>query len=485
MGATVPLTVRRRPTPSGADTLEVAGILLHSRYDPRKEALRIAAEAAAATHVIVLSPGLGYLGAALAGREVLLVERHAAIAQEDPGQARLVAPTAAALRDRVLDWDGLESGRLAVLSGIILPEDEPYYASLRSEALRAVEMRAEEVATIRGFSATWEANLAGNRRWINAANGEGLEENRGKKEEGRGESDRESEGVIEARWLETSRLGWKGRTVAVLAAGPSLRDDLPVLAEACEHTGRSPDDVAGREGRRSAGTRRAPVIVAVDSALPAVLAAGVLPDAVVTIDPQPVKASCLDDLGGIPLIASVLSPPVVLARARRLLLFGQGHPGEAAVGVPRRAVQGEMGGSVATAAVALAVAAGASTLLLIGQDLSVGTGQEPAPSTHVGGTHFERRLLGSLGRFSGGARDLLRRMAPSNLRRVPAVGGGTVVTTPILDSYRLWLRDLASRRSDIIFVQTSPRGAAIGIPARSLADALQLESSSVDRTDSV
>lgn len=474
----------RLPTPSGAETVEADGILLHSRYDPRKEAARVAAEAAAATHVVVLAPGLGYVPAALAGRRLLLVERHAALdalareralpGADADGSVRLVAPTPEEVRDRVLDWEGVESGHVAVLTGTTLPSDAGYYDAIRSAVVRAIEQRAEELATVRGFAGTWERNLATNASWIAAANG--TPSSAGPRPPRRLRL--AAPGDADVRWLDVEALGWRGRVVAVLAAGPSLVDDLPALAEACD----------ARPGRDGAALRP-PVVLAVDSALPATLAAGLAPDAVATIDPQPVKASCLDALGGIPLIASVLSPPEVLARAERLRLFGQGHPGEADAGVPPRAVFREIGGSVATAAVAVAVAAGASALLLIGQDLAVADAGDPSaaarmPVTHAGGTHFERRVLEDLGRFSGGARSVLRRRAPSNLRRVPAVDGGTVATTPVLDGYRHWLREFAASRRDVLFIQTSRRGAAIGIPARPILEALQMASGAVDRSGS-
>lgn len=463
-GAMRTVRVARLSTPSGRDTLEVDGTLLHSRYDPLKEASRQVAAAGTATHVIVLSPGLGYICDALPGRRFLLIERHAAIAAQDPGRPRLVAPDAAEVRRRVLDWEGLEEGRLAVLLGSAHPDDDGYYEDLRVAVVRAVEMRAEEVATVRGFAATWEANLKGNRRWIGAANGAVLGSRSGP----------------DVQWLLPDRLGWRGRIVAVLAAGPSLAADLPILAELCAASGRSAEGADPEDGLGG----RAPIIVAVDSALPAALAGGVVPAAVVSVDPQPVKAICLADLGGVPLLASVLSPPDVLSRAHRLLLFGQGHPGEREAGVPAPAVLDDIGGSVATAAAAIAVRAGARAVLLIGQDLAVPEPVAGAGWTHVGGTHFERSLLYALGRFSGGVAGLLRRAVPSNLRRVPAVGGGTVATTPVLDSYRQWLRELAERTPGVLFVQTTRRGASIGIPARPLPEALQIAAEATDRTDS-
>jgi len=412
--------VRREATASGHDTLVVNGLHFHSRYDPRKEAVRAAAEARGAALVFLLSPGLGYLAGALDGCRIVAVERHAAVAALSSCRP-LVAPSPEQVYELALGLDALDAGRVAILAGTCLEEDEAWYGEIRAAILRAIDKRAEQVLTVRGFGATWAANLAANAALIRRS-----------------------------RWITDLEGSLSGRTAVILAAGPSLVQDLPALAAY----------------QRS--SRPQPSVLAVDSALPAARALGINVDLCVSIDPQPVKARALDALGGTPLVASVLSPPEILSAARRLFLFGQGHPDEASLPVPRTAVLADPGGSVATAAAVLAIRWQASALVLVGQDLALLDGR-----MHSRGTASFSRALASLDRFS--ALEQTWGRAPGGKPRwIEGNDGGRLLTTPALDSYRLFLEKLAQTSPHVKCFTTSRRGARIrGFSAVPLADCLQ------------
>ncbi len=426
-------------TSSGVRTLVVDGRYFHSRYDPLKEAERLAADASGATLAVFMSPGLGYLADILrrGGTRLLVVERHDEIARLRPDLDPFISPGPEAVGNALMEIEGWETGRVAILAGVMRDEDRSYYETIRAAVDRAIDARSVQAATVRAFESVWERNMAANRALIERAR-------RGVRGDG---------GSV--GWVTGIGSAWKGRTVLVLAAGPSLAGDLEVLA-------------------RLSGPR--PVLFAVDSALPAVLAAGITPDAVCTVDPQPVKRSSLAALGAIPLLASVLSPPEILDCAKVLMLFGQGHPSEGSLGIPDAATFRELGGSVATAAATLAAGFGASCIGLVGQDLAF---QDRV--THVRGTHHETARVGGMSRFRSGERAAQEDTRRRKLRPVPSVDGRKVWTTPALDSYRLYFLDLASRHPEIRFVQTSPWGARIGVETRSLAELLKTLENPADR----
>jgi hypothetical protein len=427
------LRVDRVDTPSGRPTITVNGTLMHSRYDPVREAERQAAEIGDASVLVLLSPGLGYLADAAKAGARLIIERHPEIAALRPDLPILVAPRPQTVEEALGELPGWETGRIAIYSGVTLEDDRAWYDEIRGAVERAMDRRVEEVATTRAFADLWERNLAGNSGLF-----------------------REAGRVKEISWIPRIAHRFSGRAVIVLAAGPSLAGDLEVLAR-WRVSGRAP----------YAEWLADPLVLAVDSALPAALAAGIRPDACVTIDPQPVKAGSLTGLGDIPLLASVLSPPAILQRASELYLFGQGHPSEARYGIPTAAIVGEIGGSVATAAATLAVRYGATAVVLSGQDLAITEG-----ITHVKGTHHERGIVEGLNRFGSQESALRRTSSIRRLRRRPGVDGTEVATTPVMDSYRLYFEDLAGRHPAVRFVQTSPHGLRIGVEHAAIGELL-------------
>lgn len=427
------MLIERRAARSGAETLAVDGRWFHSRVDPVKEAARLAADVAPGALVVLLSPGLGHLADALAPRETICVERHPELAALRPDLRALVRPDPSDVAQRVADRVESSRAPLAVLTGAHREEDGAYYEEIRAAIARAVDKSVERVVTTTAFAALWERNLRANAPLIRAASAS-----------------------TSARWISTLAPALRGANVILLAAGPSLHADLPTLARS-----KARGDAA---------------VIAVDSALPAALNAGVEPDFVCTIDPQPVKAEPLARIGAIPLIASVLSPPEILARAERLLLFGQGHPFEAELGVPESEMLREVGGSVATAAATLAVRFRAARIALVGQDLAFADDR-----THARGAAQEVQASSRLRRFSSMEHGKMRSMRKRNLRRVPSAGGGTVMTTPVLESYRVYLEELAAAHPEVAFARTSFVGAKMALPHRTLAEWLDEIRSSADK----
>ncbi|MDR0568027.1 MAG: DUF115 domain-containing protein [Spirochaetaceae bacterium] len=168
------------------------------------------------------------------------------------------------------------------------------------------------------------------------------------------------------------------RRAAITAAGPSLDVQLPQLAQ----------------------KRKGLFLIATDTSLPALLHAGIEPDAIVSIDCQHISYQHF--MQGIPeripLYLDLASPPLVASRSRRPRFFAGGHP------LARYAAQywrplplvDTSGGNVTYAALSLADMLGAEQTELYGADFSYPLGYTYSRGTYLY-PHFEIRQ----NRFSG------------------------------------------------------------------------------------
>lgn len=155
------------------------------------------------------------------------------------------------------------------------------------------------------------------------------------------------------------------REAIVTAAGPSLDLLAPELARA-------------REGR---------FLIATDTSMGALLARGIRPDAVVSIDCQHISYYHFFTPvpPGVPLVVDLASPPSVVRRADRVHFFSSGHPFCRYVSSHFRPFPclDTSGGNVTHAAVSLADALGASRILLYGADFSYPFGASYARGTYI------------------------------------------------------------------------------------------------------
>ncbi|MDR2448059.1 MAG: DUF115 domain-containing protein [Treponema sp.] len=151
------------------------------------------------------------------------------------------------------------------------------------------------------------------------------------------------------------------KRVSITAAGPSLDRSLPLLRE----------------------QRMRRFIIATDTSLSALLAAGIEPDAVVSIDCQLWSYNHFFRRTRIPLFLDLASPPMLAERSAAPYFFSGGHPlsrlfSRAGTDIPELDVSG---GNVTYAAVSLAEALGAETVELFGADFSYPLGVAYARGT--------------------------------------------------------------------------------------------------------
>ncbi|HSV55884.1 MAG TPA: 6-hydroxymethylpterin diphosphokinase MptE-like protein, partial [Magnetospirillaceae bacterium] len=155
------------------------------------------------------------------------------------------------------------------------------------------------------------------------------------------------------------------REAIVTAAGPSLDAQAVDLA----------------------GARIGRYLIATDTSLGALLARGILPDAVVSIDCQHISYYhfITPVPGDLPLILDLASSPLVARRARKVHFFSSGHPFCRYVSAHFRPLPwlDTSGGNVTHAAVSLADSLGARRILLYGADFSYPMGSSYARGTYI------------------------------------------------------------------------------------------------------
>ena len=158
----------------------------------------------------------------------------------------------------------------------------------------------------------------------------------------------------------------RSRSATVVAAGPSLENDLP--------------DIALRAGQGE-------IIVATDTSYPALMRAGIVPAVVVTIDSQLISNHHYRDTptNQTLVVLALTTAPSVAYRAPNRLFVTTSHPFSRYVATfdnaPPRA--DASGGNVTYTAVYIAKALGASAVTLFGADYSYPEGKPYARGTYV------------------------------------------------------------------------------------------------------
>ena len=170
--------------------------------------------------------------------------------------------------------------------------------------------------------------------------------------------------------------------------------------------------------------------------------------------------------------------PKSLKKAKKIYLFGQGHPLEEKFFVKKDSVMSDIGGSVATAAAVLALRFGAKCIVLVGQDLAL-----TEKKMYSRGNVQEEEKISRSTRFCSAENCIMSLWRQRNLRRVQSVDGNWVMTTPVLDSYRLHFEKIALENPQVRFIQTSMHGAKIGIEHIPISKLLEMLSKGADRNE--
>jgi hypothetical protein len=403
---------------SGTPAVKRGGISLCSGFDPEAEARRAVPEWNGADFALLPGLGAGYLTEAVVERypdlPVVVAEADAAWFREVLAHRDLTR-----LWDRAVPLVGPAESVGTFFSELACPHVETlpwrplvqlepeWNRAVADELSRAQTRAGVNAATYRRFGALWARNLARN------------------------------ETRRDVRPLSALRDRWKGCPAVIAAAGPSLADAMDWIAE----------------------HRRRVVLVAVDTAWPALHRRGLEPDVLVVLDGQYWNGRHLDE--PLPERTLVVTEWTGPPRAFRLAP-GRVYVAASSVSLIRRReteVWGDLGalptgGSVATAAWSLALHLGCREVAFAGLDLGYPRGQ-----THVPGSQFEETALRRADRLE-----------PAETAGVRLLGGGLTVRPGVdgevlsdarMDLFRSWLSRAAAARPDVTTVNLSRRGSFI------------------------
>jgi hypothetical protein len=332
---------------------------IHSTVDPEKEAQRLAASLnegwAEPGFVVFLGLGAAYAAEAAlsAGNasHVLVIDfdingiaelfcsrEYAALG--DPRFTLLADPDAGLIQKTILDlYNPALCGGIRTLPLRARVEQDKKNFTMAGEAVqRTIEKISADYSVQAHFGMRWFSNIIRNISIAQSLNPDAPQ--------------------ISAATISS--------TIAICAAGPSLNAQIPLL----------------RQRRESF------FVIATDTSLPALLAEGVKPDAIVSIDCQHISywhfigtdSECAD----IPLFLDIASPSMLSGFSRRLFFFCGGHPLAAYIRLKWRPlpVLDTSGGNVTYACLSLAQQLGARRITVYGADFSYPLGRPYARGTY-------------------------------------------------------------------------------------------------------
>jgi len=397
------------PTSASVRTPDGRGIRLHSAHDPATEAdrfLTAVLPAALPPTVFVVGSGLGYVLEALerraAGTKVIAIEPFPAIAR-------------AMLERR--DWrEWIRSGRLTILLG-------PHYLGA-ADAWKAVDARAAAPSILEHpvLNREFPAEVGRARRLADAiVLGAQANDDARKKFAGRYLLNTLANlpALVAEGDVACLRDLYRGIPAIVVAAGPSLDNTI----------------------QRLRGLEDRVLIVAVDTALRPLRAAGIRPHFVVAVDPSELNANHLmgvADTGGTWLVAEgSIDRRVFSEFTGRTFSFkvSDHHPWPwlRAHGFDRGPLRAW--GSVVTTAFDLACHAGCNPVVFVGADLAYTDGVHYCRGTiHEDAANHQAPVAARADAFAAWLRDHQR-----NTCMETDIRGASVVSTPDFVQFRDWL----------------------------------------------
>ncbi|MCL1911334.1 MAG: DUF115 domain-containing protein [Leptospirales bacterium] len=359
-------------------------IMVHSRFDPRVEAIRFSAETSAEHDLyIVFGMGFAYHIEALlakipAASNMLVIEKEAAMLKaalkyrdlsalfEDSRLNILIAPSEDELAGTLKGKSSLKVSFITHRGSHQINEE--YYASMLELCRSYLSTKEVNIATLAKFEKVWTANIA-----------------------------RNIAPFIKSTPIKNFYGKFAGIPAIVVSAGPSLCESLGFIRESVSKA----------------------VIIAVDTAMPVLAKAEIQPHFCVAVDPQLVNARYFEALPKLDTL--LVADPTVHPSVFHL------YRGPAAVtGVAFDIMKwienicgekGEIthGGSVSTNAFDLARRLSCSPIILAGQDLSFTGGR-----AHAKGSYMEEQIFLKTNRLANA--EMHNRRQITSVPRVSAKG---------------------------------------------------------------
>ncbi len=395
-------------------------VMLHSTRDPRAEGARLAATVPATATVLVAGLGLGWHVAALQ-------------AQQPQAHLYVVEPDAELLALARQHGPALAADRLALVTGSeeeILARLQQLTPVLLGGALLlhnpSLQLWRTRLPRLTGLLAAQQVQRQTAAR-LDTVMPENLRHNRA--------------GAVRDPDYTVLRDVLAGGVPALVAAGPSL-DRARALLHAC------------RDRLR---------LVAVDTALAALVDDGLEPDLTVAIDPFPANARHFTAIGTRGLLAYAPTvhhaiPPLFPARRRAAFAAAshlRAYPELAAWWGARPVIDG--GSTVAVVALELIQRlAPPGPLLLIGSDFGF-----PGGSVYARGTRFQREAAQQAGRFATVETANLHAIRRHEVITGTDLAGGTVLTHANYFSFRQECEARLARAPHFRYIQLAGGGLAM------------------------
>ncbi len=287
----------------------------------------------------------------------------------------------------------------------IMQHESNYFATIQSLISRNIDKQAINMRTLERFSTLWLSNMC-----KNLPNLEKLD------------------GIV--------RYKNKAKNIPafVLAAGPTLDEVLPFLHE----------------------VKKRCILICVDTALRACLAAGVEPHFIVLVDPQYWNARHIDGLQtkeSILITESAAYPSVFRFKCREIILcsslFPLGKYVEKFTGI-----KGELaaGGSVATSAWDFARFIGCEKIYMAGLDLSF-----PNKKTHAKGSTFEEKAHSDSSKKHTAETALARVLYNPQTEYSKSYNGKQTITDARMKLYAWWFESKCSANPGVQTYTLSPK----------------------------
>lgn len=424
-------------TEEGAPTARYGGRFLHPQRGPRSRPARVftAERVTAGPVVVFFGFGLGYEVEAFLSRPeaeaAIVVEPDAGLFRAALGIRDLTGVLASPKTTLLVEADPEELAMVlrrwerrrperSVLNAAAQYHRE-YFDRVEAVMAAAADRARINSNTLKRFGRLWVRNLIRN------------------------------VGILEhAHGVATLDAAFSRIPALLCAAGPSLDHALPWIRDIAERA----------------------LIVAVDTAVPALIEHGVEPDFAVVVDPQywntrhldrlsPEATILISEASAHPRVFEVLESPTYLCSS----IFPLGSILEQTIGE-----KGKLGtgGSVSTTAWDVARLLGADPIYCIGLDLGF-----PDRRTHVRGSFFEERSHLLAHRLHPAEQHSFEYLHDAEPFEVPANDGGTVLTDQRMMIYTWWFSNQSRIHADVRTRNLSPGGVAIeGVPAAGVEELL-------------
>lgn len=237
------------------------------------------------------------------------------------------------------------------------------------------------------------------------------------------------------------------RPAIVVSAGPSLDKNINELKKAKDKA----------------------FMIVVDTALKAVLRAGIIPDLTITIDPHKPLILFEDErIRKLPMIFCIMSNKQVMdSQKGKKIFFGDSESYIQAIfnKYDKKISTLETGGSVACNAFSTAVFLGFKNIILVGQDLAYPNGKEHTKDAYD--NEAENKLKDGKRYFE-----------------VEDIYGGKVLTEENMDAYRLWFETQIVRYPYLHVIDATEGGAKIrGTEILTLNEAIERECKNLGKID--